>query len=134
MLDLLALELIVDDISYRRWKFSVDNKNGLLFVYATFDDGLQKTRKWYISPHMTKSEVVQTILALVLLAEEHEVREHFRYKNRKIFGPHFDADVMVEVAGKKANLDLRPEPVTERAARASYYEDDPREQDRWGKI
>ena len=112
-MDKETLSSILDDIYYRPgWDLNIDQKGDNLFVYASFEDGgeIQKSRKWYISPYMTKSEVVQTILALILLAEEHEVRERFRYKGRRIFGPHFDADVMVDIAAKKMNLDIR-EPV-----------------------
>jgi len=57
----------------------------------------QTGRKWYLSPFMTKSEVVQTALKAVLTAEEHEARESFRYRGSAIFGPHFDVDSLVKL-------------------------------------
>ena len=54
----------------------------------------QLTRKWNISPSMTKSEVVQTAFKLVLTAGEHEVREQFKYRGKAIFGPHFNIDTL----------------------------------------
>jgi hypothetical protein len=59
---------------------------------------LQSTRKWYLSPHITKGELVQTVLKLVLTSVEHRVREHFLYRGKRIFGPHFDIDKLAEIA------------------------------------
>lgn len=74
----------------------------------------QKGRKWYISRHSTKSEVVQTILKAALTSAEHMVREHFTYKGARIFGPHFNVDDLVELVSAKdeehrpANVALPP--------------------------
>lgn len=54
-------------------------------------------RKWRLSPHMTKSELVQTALKAALTAVEHEARERFLYRGQPIFGPHFDVDSLVEI-------------------------------------
>ena len=114
----LEVDSILNEITYRDWTFDLivdaTGQKSRTFIRVRFnagDEGWQTGRKWYISPHMTKSEVVQTALKAVLAAEEHEAREAFRYKGSKIFGPHFDVDVLVELAKKKANLDIRPEPV-----------------------
>ena len=66
-----------------------------------------KGRKWYLSPYMTHSELIQTALAAVLAIEEHEAREAFRYKGQAVFGPHFNAEALVELC-KKESLDVRP--------------------------
>ncbi len=58
----------------------------------------QHGRKWYLSPHMTESEVVQTALKAVLTAEEHEARELFRYCGSQVFDPHFDVRVLRAMA------------------------------------
>lgn len=62
---------------------------------------VQKGRKWYISSFATRSEVVQTVLKAALTSAEHEVREHFRYRGRAVFGPHFNVDRLWEVAGEE---------------------------------
>lgn len=67
----------------------------------------QFTRKWYISNKACKNEVVNTAFKLVLTAMEHEVRELFTYKERKIFGPHYDVDVLAGICGLDKNLDYR---------------------------
>src|SRR5579862_3935883 len=59
---------------------------------------LQSTRKWVLSSHMTRSELVQTCLKLVLTSLEHRGREGFLYKGRRVFGPHFDVEQLWEIA------------------------------------
>jgi len=61
----------------------------LCVVFETAD-GLQQGRKWYVSPHSTESEVVQTALKALLTAAEHEIRETFRYQGAAVFSPHFN--------------------------------------------
>lgn len=56
-------------------------------------------RKWRISQHMTKSEIVATCFKAVLSAEEHECREQFTYKGVAVYGPHIDVEKLLEVAG-----------------------------------
>jgi hypothetical protein len=67
---------------------------------------LQQTRRWFISPHMTKSELVQTAFKCIMTSMEHRVREHFKYRDALVFGPHFNVDDLCKVA-KKRKLDRR---------------------------
>lgn len=55
-------------------------------------------RKWRLSVHMTKSELVRTIFMACLAFQEHELRERFRYRGMAIFGPHIDVDALAETA------------------------------------
>lgn len=73
-------------------------------------DFVQVGRKWRLSRWMTRSEVVWTAFAAIHLAEEHELRENFRYRGAKIGGPHLDVDVLAEVARIRGNIDVRPDP------------------------
>jgi hypothetical protein len=109
MFNILDLIKIVEDVTYKDWDFVVTTNHGVPYLQVQFhaDNERQFGRKWLLSYHMTKSEVVSTALKAVLTAEEHEARENFRYKSRRIFGPHFDVDTLVEIAAKKANLDIR---------------------------
>lgn len=61
-----------------------------------------KGRKWLLSQHMTRSEVVQTALMAVLAATEHEARERFRYRGHAIFGPHFAVERLVDLCASGA--------------------------------
>lgn len=95
------LRTILQQISYRHWAIVPGRKGDMLCLQVQFDApdpnnpgemNTQYGRKWIISPHMTKSEVVQTALKAILTAEEHEAREQFRYQGKPVFSPHFDVD------------------------------------------
>jgi hypothetical protein len=66
-----------------------------------------KGAKHYVSPHMCDSEVVGCIFGAIKQAEEHEMREWFVFSGRRVFNPHISIWALHEIAGKKANLDLR---------------------------
>lgn len=67
---------------------------------------VQKTRKWLLSSHMTRSEVVQTVFKCVLTGVEHEAREDFIYKGQPIFGAHFCVDSLVGLCAE-GSKDIR---------------------------
>lgn len=100
-LTFVGLENLLKQISYKDWEFRATWTPGFRFVQVSFQvegqDGNPQRwngRKWVVSQHATKSEIVQTVFKAILTAEEHEVREEFRYKGQSIFGPHFDCDVL----------------------------------------
>lgn len=51
---------------------------------------LQGTRKWYISPFMTESEIVEAAWACVCRSQLHVASEHFTYLGRRVYSQHFD--------------------------------------------
>ena len=63
-------------------------------------------RKWNLSSHMTESEIVFTIWKAILTFTEHELREKFHYKGKRIFDPHIDVNALLTVCGQ---LDTRKE-------------------------
>jgi hypothetical protein len=75
---------------------------------VTGDETDQHTRKWRLSEHMTPSELVQTAFKCYLTSMEHRAREHFKYRGKRIFGPHFDVDALHEIC-RDENLDYRRE-------------------------
>ena len=98
----------VAEIDYRGWQFRLDKDAiGLWFLQVVFVAGHSQTgavihchgRKWRISMHMTRSEIVQTALKAVLMAEEHEAREHFLWRDRAIFAPHLDVEALWNLTG-----------------------------------
>lgn len=71
------------------------------YLEACVDTGRQEyqfTRRWILSPHMVKGEVIQTAFKCCITSMEHRTREHFLYRGRRVFGPHFDIDVLWSVA------------------------------------
>lgn len=102
---------IIDRIAYKDWRFDVSSMNDVFYVQIVFDAedaetklvGRQYGRRWFLSPHMTDSEVVSTCLKAVLAAEEHEAREQFTFAGEAIFGPHFDVQHLHELAKQHRN-------------------------------
>ena len=109
MMNIKEMKEILRLIEYRDYVFDVLEKDGALYLQAQYleDDIITKkpewqyTRKWQLSEHMVKSELVQTALKCVLTSAEHRVREHFLYKGERIFGPHYDVDALHELCLKK---------------------------------
>ena len=94
----VQLQELLKQVQYRKHQFKIIDKpnlNGFLLqlkftapCMVTKHPQLQSGRKWYISPHMTQSEIIHTAFKAVLTAEEHEIREAFLYRNQAIFAPH----------------------------------------------
>lgn len=105
------LASILGEIAYKDWSFHVGKDGiGLYHLQVKFraDGGEWSGRKWRLSQHMTRSEVVQTALTAVLAAEEHEAREKFLFRGQAIYGPHFDCVKLWQLAaGGDAALDVR---------------------------
>lgn len=57
-----------------------------------------KGRKWHISDHATESEIVLTCLKAAITAAEHEIREGFSYRGRRLFHPHPDINALLSIA------------------------------------
>lgn len=62
----------------------------------------QKARKWYISTFASETEIVETAFKAIKVSNEHVLKEHFSYKGRRVFSPHFDIDARIAMcdAGK----------------------------------
>lgn len=128
----LAFSTWLNDIRYKDWAFRVYKENHRPYLqlewwandtsnspYRDRNPSLQKSRKWYLSPFMTKSEFVQTCFKAVLTAEEHEAREIFTYKGQAIFGPHLDVDALVEFTRNTPEA-KRAEPVRDDSKSCVY--------------
>jgi hypothetical protein len=60
--------------------------------------------KAYLSEHASDSELVQTIFGLYKAYWEHEARETFHWRGRRVFGPHISTEALWEVARR---VDIR---------------------------
>lgn len=90
---------IIYKIKYKDWVFALAIERDKPFLQIIIPNGINeplKCRKWLLSGYMTKSEFVQTCFKAVMTAEEHEIREEFKYRDKQVFGPHFDVDFLVE--------------------------------------
>lgn len=90
---------ILQHVRYKDWVLKVDNGGGdrwyLQWNFGAFDAKTGKIanqagRKWWLSEHMTDSEIVQTAFKAAVTAEEHECREQFKFRGMAIFNPHID--------------------------------------------
>ena len=107
-MDLAEAKEILSRVRYRQgWFFNVADRGDYLTLQVRFSapdlvtgcPEYQNGRKWLVSRYSTPSELVTTAFKAVLTAEEHEIRESFRYRGKMIFGPHFNVEALVSVAG-----------------------------------
>lgn len=100
MNDMHKLEVLLSRIQYKDWSFRVGSDRGTDAEgrwWLQVEFGEWRGRKWFLSKHMTDSEVVATAFKACLTAEEHECREAFRYRGMTVFGPHIDVDRMADL-------------------------------------
>lgn len=106
-------EILKLEIKFQDWEF-VSGPNGTgWFLQVSFiaPDSAnlaagpvrQKGRKWIISRHAIKQEVVQTAFKAVMAAIEHETREQFKYNDVAIFNPHIDLEALWFVAKQQVH-------------------------------
>ena len=67
--------------------------------------------KGYLSPFMVKSEVVALAFGLYKGYLEHEARESFKWRGRRVYGPHINVEALWEVARR---VEHRPQPAPPR--------------------
>ncbi len=112
---LAATRRVLNEVSFPGYRFRLSEANDHLILQVECDDTCNVTgkkihwkgRKWRLSLHMTKSEIVQTAFKAVLTAVEHETRENFTYKGASIFDPHYDVDRLVELRESESALEVR---------------------------
>lgn len=98
---------VVAQIRYKNWQFLIAPDESYLQVrFLTADDGPWSGRKWRLSKHMTRSEIVQTAFMAALACEEHECRETFKYREQAVFGPHFNVEALVKLC-EQGQLEVR---------------------------
>jgi 16S rRNA C967 or C1407 C5-methylase (RsmB/RsmF family) len=101
------IRALLNEVSFRDWRFAVyQDVDSTPILRVVFDAPCTTTgvrtvqygRKWRLSKHMTRTEIVSTAWKAVFSAVEHEAREEFRYRGRAVFGPHIDVDALHEIA------------------------------------
>lgn len=66
----------------------------------------QLTRRWFLSPQATRSEIVQTAFKCVMTSMEHRAREWFTYHGHPVFNPHFNVDALWQLC-EEGKFDTR---------------------------
>lgn len=92
-----GLHAIMDQIATPLGRFRIGSETDAFWIQFTLhapdyaqggDEKEWRGRKWRVSAFMAEGEVVRTAFAAVMAAQEHEVREGFKYRGNAIFGPH----------------------------------------------
>jgi hypothetical protein len=109
MLTSAILVHVLSKVHYRDWRFHTRPLDAGFLLQVRFDEhgDVQHGRKWYVSPHATEGEVIQTALLAVLTATEHEVREAFTYEGVAIYAPHFAPGALVALAKDHTSRQVR---------------------------
>jgi hypothetical protein len=78
----------------------------------------QYSRKWFIEPDATESDVVATAYAATRRSYKHVVQEHFTYKGHRVFSPHFTVDQRLRMCEESDGV-KRTQQIVEGKARRS---------------
>jgi len=116
--------MCLQDVKFRDYEFMAEHTGTRMYLQGQYYEPdiltgevrLQKTRKWLLSEHMTKSEFIQTVFKCALTSMEHRTREHFLYKGERVYSPHYDVDALVELCQAK-RFDERDDWYAEDAAK-----------------
>lgn len=99
---------ILGNIRYKNWFFELYARPVEYTLRISWFDTcsvtgkkeLQHSREWFLGPDLlTEDGIVQTVFKAIQNAEEHEVRERFRYKGKRVFNPHATVADLLEVCG-----------------------------------
>jgi hypothetical protein len=116
-------QVLDNEIKYKDWRFIVQRRPIANMHESDFRlrvewmgvDSVtgkverQQSRWWPLSIHMVKTEVIQTAFLCVMKAEEHELRETFKYKDRAVFNTHINVNTLWGMAEKvDVRTDIRP--------------------------
>ena len=97
---------IVSKVAYLDWEIRLmhDGDRPYLQVHGHGPDpkeGMRDAqwsgRKWFISPHMCKNEIIRTAYKAIECAVAHEMNEVFLYKGVAIMTPHVDYEEIVTI-------------------------------------
>lgn len=112
---------IIGQTSYLDWEFHLGDMGNGFYVQVQFEaeDSAtgkverQHCRKWYISKHMTETEIVDTLYKAVEAAVIHEMKENFKFKGRMIHNPHTSVGARYEACVQTEHRAAPPKEVAE---------------------
>lgn len=105
---------IVAFCSYPEYTLTVStSRTGAVYLQASYFEAdtltgekeIQSTRRWSLSPAMSKSEIVATAFKCVLTSMEHRTREWFLYNGRAVYQPHYDVDSLWDICEQRQMRD-----------------------------
>lgn len=98
------IQEIVSNIKYKNWYVEVFAMPKYTVRVSWFDADintgkreLQISREWFLDPKtLTEDMIVSTVFKCIHNAEDHEVRENFKYKGKRIYDPHISLKTLME--------------------------------------
>lgn len=100
------IEQIISKIQYKNWFIELYSHPMTYTIRMSWFDtcsvtgkkNIQHSREWYIpEADLTEDFVVHTVLKAIQNAEEHEVKERFKYKGKRLFNPHTTVENLLKV-------------------------------------
>ncbi len=108
---LKQIENLLKKVSFMDRKFLVMEKGDGFLLQMSYmemdvdepEKGVceQKTRKWYVSPFSTETEIVESCWAMVCRSQMHVAGEHFTYNGKRVYSPHFDVHARMQLCDEK---------------------------------
>jgi hypothetical protein len=104
------MRCVVGAVKFPDYVFTVgESSRGFVYLQGSYDEAdtitgrieRQYTRRWPLSPEMTKSEIVATAFKCVMTSQEHKCREWFTYCGAAIYQPHYDVDDLLAICEKR---------------------------------
>jgi len=101
---------LIEEISYKDgWRFVVDGIACAVDIHVrvwrrdvvTGEMGYGTSGSVRLLPGMSDGDILRKAFQLILGFEEHEVREHFKWSGRAIFGPHTSLEALFEAAARR---------------------------------
>jgi hypothetical protein len=100
------IALIVGKLAFKGSSFRLlDKGDGYLLQLEYWEEDvhtgkseLQRARKWYISPWMTETEIVETAYAACQRSMMHRLGEWFSYQGKRVYSPHFPVEARLAMA------------------------------------
>lgn len=82
---------------------------GRVFIQITYKAPCGKTnkteewrsRKWYLSEHMTDDEIIKTAYLAFEIAVKHEILEGFKVNGKSLFNPHVNYTDLLTISDKE---------------------------------
>lgn len=101
-----SIRRILDRVRFLDREFHVMPKGDGFLIQLSYYEAdihtgkreIQKSRKHYVSPWMTVTEIVDTVFYMVMRSQEHVTREHFTYDGIRVQSPHFHINARMTAA------------------------------------
>lgn len=100
------IQRIIGDIRYKNWMVELYAHPVQYTIRLSWFDTcsvtgekmIQHSREWImLESELSEDFIVQTVFKAIANAEEHEVKERFRYKNKRLFNPHVTVTNLLKV-------------------------------------